>query len=158
MSFCSLAACRQGCTTSSSLISKSRIPLFSTTLAPSSLSSFQTKKTITYWNVLNKGRLKKRARKRESIFFPPTSKSNVSRRIRVASFEAWGSVAICLVHSDTVFVSLVVRGSAALISTSAASHTYTGHNQMQASYNNLFECWKYFDERQKKIVHSFISW
>lgn len=53
-SFCSLAACRQGCTTSSSLISKSRIPLFSTTLAPSSLSSFQTKKTITYWNVLNK--------------------------------------------------------------------------------------------------------
>lgn len=60
-----------------------------------------------------------------------TSKSNVSSRIRVASLEAWGSVAICLVHSDTVFVSLVVRGSAALISTSAASHTYTqyAHNQ-----------------------------
>lgn len=43
MSFCSLAACRQGCTTSSSLMSSSRIPLFSTTLAPSSFSSYQTK-------------------------------------------------------------------------------------------------------------------
>lgn len=46
------------------------------------------------------------------------------RRIRVARLEAWGSVAICLVHSDTVLVSLVVSGTAAFISTSAASHTY----------------------------------
>ena len=46
MSFCSLAACRQGCTTSSSLISKSRIPLFSTTLAPNSFSSFQDRKQM----------------------------------------------------------------------------------------------------------------
>lgn len=37
--------------------------------------------------------------------------------------EAWGSVAIWLIHSETVLVSLVVRGSAAWISTSAASHT-----------------------------------
>lgn len=56
----------------------------------------------------------------------------MSSRIRVASLEAWGSVAICLVHSDTVFVSLVVSGSAALISTSAASHTYTQHVNNQA--------------------------
>lgn len=59
--------------------------------------------------------------------FCVTSNSKVRRRILVASLEAWGSVAICLVHSDTVFVSLVVRGSAALINTSAASHTYTRH-------------------------------
>lgn len=68
MSFCSLAACRQGCTTSSSLISKSRIPLFSTTLAPSSLSSFQNKKTITYWNVLNKERVLERKSEHIIIF------------------------------------------------------------------------------------------
>lgn len=64
-----------------------------------------------------------------------TSKSNVSSRIRVASLEAWGSVAICLVHSDTVFVSLVVKGSAAFISTSAASDTYTQHEQHQGGSN-----------------------
>lgn len=50
----------------------------------------------------------------------------------MASLEAWGSVAICLVHSETVFVSLVVRGSAALINTSAASHTYKQHEHNQA--------------------------
>ncbi len=68
-----------------------------------------------------------------------TSKSNVSSRILVASLEAWGSVAICLVHSDTVFVSLVVRGSAALISTSAASHTYAQHEHNQVGTKTLFK-------------------
>ena len=67
-----------------------------------------------------------------------TSKSKVSSRIRVASLEAWGSVAICLVHSDTVFVSLVVRGTAALISTSAAFHTYTQPTQHQADASTMF--------------------
>ena len=61
-------------------------------------------------------------------FFPPkkrrlTSKSSVRRRMRVARLEAWGNVAIWLIHSDTVLVSLVVRGNAALMRTSAASHT-----------------------------------
>ncbi|TNN82809.1 hypothetical protein EYF80_006766 [Liparis tanakae] len=36
-------ACRQGCTTSSSLMSRSRIPLLSTTLAPNSFSSYQNR-------------------------------------------------------------------------------------------------------------------
>lgn len=69
-----------------------------------------------------------------SVFLSLTSKSNVSRRILVANFEAWGNVAICLVHSDTVFVSLVVRGSAALISTSAASHTYKEYENSQVQH------------------------
>lgn len=49
ISFCSFAACKQGCTTSSSLISNSRIPLFSTTRAPRSFSSFQNQ---TQWLVM----------------------------------------------------------------------------------------------------------
>lgn len=83
-----------------------------------------------------------------------TSKSNVSRRIRVASFEAWGSVAICRVHSDTVFVSLVVSGSAALISTSAASHTYNSNKisrmfiaALSRSKQDLFKCLNH------KLIH-----
>lgn len=43
--------------------------------------------------------------------------------MRVARLEAWGKVAIWLIHSETVLVSLVVKGNAALISTSAASQT-----------------------------------
>lgn len=78
-----------------------------------------------------------------------TSKSSVSSRMRVASLEAWGSVAICLVHSDTVFVSLVVRGSAALISTSAASHTYTQHN----SSSDHVSTGKVFSTESQTCVH-----
>ncbi len=44
--------------------------------------------------------------------------------MRVARLEAWGRVAICLVHSETVLVSLVVSGTAAFINTLAASHTF----------------------------------
>lgn len=62
---------------------------------------------------------------------PCTSKSRVSSRMRVARLEAWGRVAICLVHSDTVLVSLVVSGTAAFINTSAASHTFVNiHKNM----------------------------
>lgn len=126
MSFCSFAACKQGCTTSSSLINNSRIPLFSTTRAPRSFSSFKKKrKTLSSYElyiVLFKG-----DKEMESSLICVTSNSKVRRRILVANLEAWGRVAICLVHSDTVFVSLVVRGSAALINTSAASHTYRQH-------------------------------
>lgn len=42
MSFCSLAACRQGCTTSNSLISTVKTPLLSTTRAHESFSSCGT--------------------------------------------------------------------------------------------------------------------
>lgn len=72
-----------------------------------------------------------------------TSKSSVSSRMRVARLEAWGRVAICLVHSDTVLVSLVVSGTAAFINTLAASHTFgnkhkhTDENRVMVLTQNL---------------------
>lgn len=59
-------------------------------------------------------------------------------------------MAICFVHSDTVFVSLVVSGTAAFISTSAASHTFvnihtnTGEKRVRHTCESTFILNKHF--------------